>query len=424
MDAELKFADEVRVLRHLNAVLDSKYFCNAPRLREFLRFIVTETLAGRGDQLKEYSIGINVYGRKLDFDPKEDSIVRVEAVKLRARLAEYYDRASVTDDIKIRLLKGRYIPIFSQSNSQYDSSLVAELCAAGDFAVSRRTPAATALARQYFSRIIELAPSDPRGHIGWASACRSALDTEVENPTEIIQRYECELTESLRLSPMSSPAHVARANFICATGDIGPRAMDEVNVALRLDPGNASAHGWRGGLLAARGDFAEAIRHMHEAIRLEPLTELFQAYLGRILFYAGEHDEAVEKLIAFTRLDPAYSVARIWLALALSESGRFEDAIATAAELLNIVENSATRSCMSYVLARAGYRNDAANILPILLPPFHKAYVSPVWLASIYTALGMESKAANQLEAGRKEDSYAMIWSKVDPRLKGRARAR
>ena len=292
MDAELNFVDEVRVLRHLNAVLDSKHFCNAPRLREFLRFIVTEALAGRGDQLKEYSIGVNVYGRKPDFDPKQDSIVRVEAVKLRARLAEYYNQTSAIDGMKIRLLKGGYIPTLSQISSEDPSSLIAELCAAGDFAVSRRTPAATALARQHFSRIIELAPSDPRGHIGWASASRSGLDTEVENPAEVIPRYKEELLESLRLSPMSSQAHVARANFICATGDIGSRAMDEVNAALRLDPGNASAHGWRGGLLAARGDFAEAIRHMHEAVRLEPLTELFQAYLGRILFYAGEHEQA------------------------------------------------------------------------------------------------------------------------------------
>jgi predicted Zn-dependent protease len=142
------------------------------------------------------------------------------------------------------------------------------------------------------------------------------------------------------------------------------------------------------------------------------------------LFYAGEHEQAVEKLIAFTRLDPAYSVARLWLALALSQSGRSEEAIATASELGNLAENSATRSCMSYILARAGYRKDAASILQVLLPPFQKAYVSPVWLASIYTALGMENEAENQLEAARKEDSYALIWSKVDPRLKSRARAR
>jgi hypothetical protein len=78
---------------------------------------------------------------------------------------------------------------------------------------------------------------------------------------------------------------------------------------------------------------------------------------------------------------------------------------------------------MGYVLARASYRKDAASILETLLPPFAKAYVSPLWLASIYTVLDMQNEAAKQLESARKENSYALIWHRVDPRLKSRARA-
>lgn len=73
---------------------------------------------------------------------------------------------------------------------------------------------------------------------------------------------------------------------------------------------------------------------------------------------------------------------------------------------------------MSYVLARAGYRKDAASILQILLPPSQKGYVSPVWLASIYTALGRQHEATKQLELAREENSYALFWRNVDPRLK------
>src|ERR1041385_6267577 len=170
MDAEFKFIEEARILRHLDTVLGSKHFCGTQRLREFLRFVVDETLAGRGDQVKEYSIGVKVYGRGPDFDPKEDSIVRAQAVKLRARLAEYYNAAYDADGIEILLPKGRYVPSFRQNISQYEpgakSRLIAELCVAGDFAVWRRTPDGAALGRQHFSRVVELEPSDPRGHIG------------------------------------------------------------------------------------------------------------------------------------------------------------------------------------------------------------------------------------------------------------------
>lgn len=427
MDPEFKFVDEVGILRHLSALLGSKYFSAAPRLREFLRFVVTETIAGRGNQLKEYSIGVNVYGRRSDFDPKQDSIVRVEAVKLRARLSDYYDQTNSWDGIRILLPKGGYVPILRQIGSQYESStqsrLIAELCAAGELAIWRRTPAGMTLARQHFSRVIELAPSDPRGHIGWAYTCGSALDTELENPAEIIPLYEEEIAQSLKLSPMSSSAHVLRSNLISATGDIGPRAMAEVDAALRLEPADSFAHFWRGGLFAGQGRFTEAIRHMHEAIRLAPLSVIFHVYLGRTLFLAGKHEQAAEKLVELTRLDPALSVAHQWLALALCESGRFEEAITAASRLVDLADNSATNSCMCYVLARAGYRNDAARILETLVPPLAKAYVSPVWLASIFKALDEQNRAAEQLESARKENSYALIWQRVDPRLKSWTKA-
>jgi hypothetical protein len=57
------------------------------------------------------------------------------------------------------------------------------------------------------------------------------------------------------------------------------------------------------------------------------------------------------------------------------------------------------------------------------LPPLASAYVSPVWLASIFKALDEQNKAAEQLESAKKENSYALIWQRVDPRLKSRTNA-
>jgi hypothetical protein len=422
VDPEFQFVDKVRILRHLSTLLGSPYFSVAPRLREFLRFVVTETLAGRGNQLKEYSIGVDVYGRKPGFDPKQDSIVRVEAVKLRARLTDYYNQSNSTDGIQILLPKGGYVPSIRQISAQYDfrtvSHLLDELCAAGDFAFWRRTSSGVAMARQHFSRVVELAPSDPRGHIGLAHTFASAIDTELESPAGIIPSYKKEVAESLRLSPSSSQAHALHSNFICVIGDIGCRAMAEANEAFRLAPGDSFAHFWRGGLLSAQGHFTEALRHMHEAIRLEPLCGLHHAYLGRALFYAGELDQSAEKLRQVTRLDPALLVGRLWLALALVESGRFEEAITTASELVDLAKNSVTHACMSYVLARAGYREDAARLLRMLLPPCANGYVAPVWLACIYTALDLQCEAANQLELAKTENSCGFTWYKVDARLK------
>src|SRR4029077_3747892 len=73
---------------------------------------VDETLNGQTDKLKESLLGIDVFGRKPTYDPRVDAVVRTEAVKLRARLREYYESEGREDEIVIDLPKGGYIPAF------------------------------------------------------------------------------------------------------------------------------------------------------------------------------------------------------------------------------------------------------------------------------------------------------------------------
>jgi TolB-like protein/Flp pilus assembly protein TadD len=77
----------------------------------FLRYVVEQTLAGRSGEIKEYVVGVEVFGRGNDFDPRLDSIVRVEARKVRTKLAEYYASAGARDPVSIELPKGSYAPL-------------------------------------------------------------------------------------------------------------------------------------------------------------------------------------------------------------------------------------------------------------------------------------------------------------------------
>ena len=79
-------AEEVR--RQLDRLLASPGFVNAGRMSRFLKFVVEKTLAGEGERLKEYVIGVEVFDRGTDYDPRVDAIVRVEAARLRAKLVE------------------------------------------------------------------------------------------------------------------------------------------------------------------------------------------------------------------------------------------------------------------------------------------------------------------------------------------------
>ena len=100
------------VRAELQKVLSSPGFTRNDRLSGFLRFVVEQELAGRGDELKESIIGVEYFGRRPDYDVRQDSVVRNEAGKLRARLAEYYVAEGAADGLIIALPKGGYKPVF------------------------------------------------------------------------------------------------------------------------------------------------------------------------------------------------------------------------------------------------------------------------------------------------------------------------
>jgi Tol biopolymer transport system component len=98
--------------RQLERVLASPGFLRNERMSRFLRFLAERHLEGYGNQLKESVIAVEVFGRKPDHDPLQDSIVRTEAGRLRGRLAEYYVGEGKDDAIVIELPKGGYTPAF------------------------------------------------------------------------------------------------------------------------------------------------------------------------------------------------------------------------------------------------------------------------------------------------------------------------
>src|SRR5438270_8925980 len=101
----------------LDRVLASASFTRSERVSKLLRFLVERQLEGREGELKESVIGAEVFGRRPDYNPKLDSTVRTEAVRLRARLAMYYSKEGSQDPLVIELPKGGYVPIFRESEA-------------------------------------------------------------------------------------------------------------------------------------------------------------------------------------------------------------------------------------------------------------------------------------------------------------------
>jgi TolB-like protein/Flp pilus assembly protein TadD len=104
-----------QIRAQLGKILASDAFVHAERMRRFLGFVVEHSLSSPGIPLKETIVGIELYAPGGDFDPRISAAVRVDAIRLRAKLREYYQAEGATDPLVIDLPKGRYAPVFLNS---------------------------------------------------------------------------------------------------------------------------------------------------------------------------------------------------------------------------------------------------------------------------------------------------------------------
>jgi hypothetical protein len=93
-------------------IVTSKTFQNAPTLQQLFRFLAKRAVEAHSEEIKEYTIGVEALGRKQDFDPKTDPIVRVQVYRLRQKLKEYYQLEGSQDSILVDIPKGHYLPRF------------------------------------------------------------------------------------------------------------------------------------------------------------------------------------------------------------------------------------------------------------------------------------------------------------------------
>lgn len=100
----------------MERILQSAAFRNASTLQQLLRFLTTRALDGESEPLKEYTIGVEAFGRMQDFDPKTDTIVRVQTHRLRQKLKEYYEGDGRDDQIVVEIPKGHYLPRFEAAS--------------------------------------------------------------------------------------------------------------------------------------------------------------------------------------------------------------------------------------------------------------------------------------------------------------------
>jgi TolB-like protein/Tfp pilus assembly protein PilF len=235
--------------QQLDRILASVTFSQVDRLKRFLRFIVDETLQGHGDHLKEYVIGVQVFDKDSSFDPRADPIVRVQARRLRSRLARYYREEGGNDAVVIDLPKGGYTPVFKTREAG-----AAGRRALGPTLIGQNTIAVLPFADHSPGRDLEYFCEGVRQEVLHRLATRDALRVIVVADGKAASEQDYSMRAAMLL-----------------TGGVR-KAGDRVRVTVHLADSATSSYIWSESIDAALGDVFGAQESVADAVvkKLEP----------------------------------------------------------------------------------------------------------------------------------------------------------
>lgn len=323
--------DAGAVRLQLEQILASTSFSGSKRLSRFLRFIVASVLEGRGDEIKERAIGVEVFDRGNEFNPSTDNIVRVEAARLRHKLREYYDGPGKADAIWIEVPKGAYAPVFRVTEAAATASkrshrlpayrvaavgaaLLAGLVFAGGRVNLTRPeqPDATAAALyrkgrelwnqrtldglkesvHVYRQAIGRQPGYADAWIGLADSYAVLAGNDYPDSGAYVADGIAAARRALALSPRAGRPHAALATFYRYALQFA-NAEHENRLAIALSPGDAVGHQWYGHFLMCQRRYREALDQLEQARQIDPSQPMIGVNIGEVYFWLGDQDQAL-----------------------------------------------------------------------------------------------------------------------------------
>jgi tetratricopeptide (TPR) repeat protein len=390
------------VRRELEIILESPRFARNERLSRFLRYIVGRHLEGCDQDLKESVIGVEVFGREPGYNPQYDPIVRTEARRLRARLAEYYQGAAAEGAVVIELPKGGYVPTVRPAAQGSEPAVrlrpwlrrsrLVPLALAG------LSLALTLIGWMRLGRAPRRAASQSPAYDLYVRA--RALETvrALHGVEDSVDLFE----DAIAKDPSFAPAYAGLAameSYRSAFDRFNPSERAEMIAkgwaaaakALQLKPQLADAYDAMGLMHARQGQFEQAERSFRRAIELDPDELLWRDHFAMcLLLPLGRIQEGIDQLRRAEELDPHSLLIHYALSMALRAGGRFADAehhcrVAT--------ENEQQMSlCWADTLIRQGKAGEAVRILETM------------WNGHLLR-MGAESLGVAYAAAGRREDA-------------------
>lgn len=409
---------EIQAARqYLERTLGSKLFARSGQLSRLLRFLIEKHLEGRDGQLKESVIGVEVFGRRPDYDPKSDPIVRTEMRRLRQRLSEYYQNEGRLDALRFEVPKGGYAPAVraqdlqtpdllpgSRGDGRRPRWLWASICAG--LACVLVLIGLTQTGRS-FRNIVNSPAYDlyVRAHALEAVPNLAGIESSIDLFQQAIDK-----------DPSLAPAYAgiavgnaARSGFdrldAAERGRIIAQGWDAARRAMQLDPRSPDSQEALAMMQARQSQWELAIQGFRRVIQLAPRDVLWrQHYVMFVLLPLGRVEESIRELRSAEELDPLAPQTHALLSTALQAAGRYDDAFShcqkgSDSDLLRA-------ACWAQHLERQGKYDEAIQIL------------EPVWSGHLLEP-GAQALGVAYARAGRREEAIRIAQGL--PRLASKA---
>jgi tetratricopeptide (TPR) repeat protein len=398
-------------------------------------------------------LGVEVFEKGSDYDPRIDPGVRVEMTRVRAKLAEYYVSEGQNSSLRIELPKGSYAPKFqlvqkgkpanaaSHSWGRRSRAALAAfvlisassalawwwvpgrgtandkakaLCTQARFFWERRTPEAMRTSVELYQEAIRRAPRYAPAYGGLALAYAVMAADGQLRAEEGAQNAVESAREAITLDPNVADAHAAIGLVAWSVRYDWEHGEAELRKGLTLDPGFATGHHWLALNLLYRGRFDEAGAEMQKALKLVPASLAVNTAASLVSYYARRYDDAIAAAHRTLDLDSSFRTAHLVLGLAFEAKKQWADAeLEYAATRLASDGDSEGTAHLAHLYAVTGRTAAAERILEQLLARPDTKNVDAYQLAFVYVALSRKAEALQWLERSASEHTAGVI--KVDP---------
>jgi DNA-binding winged helix-turn-helix (wHTH) protein/TolB-like protein/Flp pilus assembly protein TadD len=268
-----------------------------------------------------------------------------------------------------------------------------------------------------FEQAITLDPNYAEAYAGLANAyMRIGSVWGFLSPRETFPKAEAALKKALELDESLADAHssLARYKFYYEWDFNG--AQREFEHAIELNPNTAIAHHEYATLLQVLGQFDKAVAEREVARRLDPLSPNAIATVGYPYYYAGRYDEAIKHFQKALELDPKFSWSHLWIGQAYLEKGMYREAIEEIQQAVKLSDgNTRAVATLGYAYAIAGKRAEALRVIANLKDLANQKYVSPYFIALVYSGLKERNSAFMELEKAFAERQPYLTHLKIEP---------